>query len=88
LTACFSVNFTEGQPICTLRNALQKIQVEIYADRSYPYLQIYTPPHRDSIAIENLSAVPDGFNNGLGLITLAPQTSKVFTTTYKITSLN
>ena len=85
---CFSVNFMEAQPICTLRNELQKVQVEIYADKSYPYLQVYTPPHRNSIAIENLSAVPNAFNNGLGLITLAPQTSKVFTTTYKITSLN
>ena len=85
---CFSVNFTEGQPTCVLRNTMRKVQVEIYADKSYPYLQVYTPPHRNSIAIENLSAIPDAFNNGIGLITLAPQTSKIFTTTYKITPLN
>jgi aldose 1-epimerase len=85
---CFSVNFAECQPMCVLRDPVQKLQVEIHPDKSYPYLQIYTPPHRNSIAIENLSAVPDAFNNGIGLITLAPQTSQVFATTFKITPLN
>jgi aldose 1-epimerase len=85
---CFSLNFAECQPLCVLRDPGQKLQVEIYPDKSYPYLQIYTPPHRNSIAIENLSAVPDTFNNGIGLITLAPQASQVFATTFKITPLN
>lgn len=82
---CFSVNFAECQPSCVLRDIDQKIQLEIHPDKSYPYLQIYTPPHRKSIAIENLSAIPDAFNNGIGLITLQPQTTKNFTTSYKIT---
>ncbi|MDN3658324.1 aldose 1-epimerase [Ferruginibacter paludis] len=85
---CFTSNFAECQPLCVLRDPVQKLQVEIHPDKSYPYLQIYTPPHRNSIAIENLSAVPDAFNNGIGLITLAPQTSQVFATTFKITPLN
>jgi aldose 1-epimerase len=85
---CFSVNFTECQPMCVLRDSAQKIQVEIHPHESYPYLQVYTPPHRESIAIENLSAIPDAFNNGEGLITLAPATNAIFTTTYKITPLN
>jgi aldose 1-epimerase len=85
---CFSVNFEECQPISILRDPMQKIQVEIRPDKTYPYLQVYTPPHRNSIAIENLSAIPDSFNNGIGLITLAPQTNTIFTTTYKITPLN
>ncbi len=84
---CFTVNFAECQPLCVLRDKAQKIQLEIFSDKSYPYLQIYTPPHRKSIAIENLSAAPDAFNNGMGLITLAPESSAHFTTTYKITSL-
>jgi aldose 1-epimerase len=84
---CFSLNFAECQPLCVLRDTEQKIQVEIYPDKTYPYLQVYTPPHRKSIAIENLSAIPDAFNNGIGLITLAPQAKTNFTTTYKITSL-
>ncbi|MGF2413553.1 aldose epimerase family protein [Ferruginibacter sp.] len=85
---CFTVNFYECQPLCVLRDPAQKIQVEIYPDKSYPYLQIYTPPHRNSIAIENLSAAPDVFNNGIGAKVLAPGENANFTTTYKITLLS
>ena len=85
---CFSLDMAANQPMCVLLDPVQKLQVEILPDATYPYLQIYTPPGRNSIAIENLSAIPDAFNNGIGLITLAPQTKQVFTTTYKITSLN
>lgn len=88
LDNCFSLNFEAAQPLCILKDPVQQIQLEIYPDKSYPFLQIYTPPHRNSIAIENLSAVPDAFNNGIGLITLAPQTNAIFSTTYKITPLN
>ncbi len=84
---CFTINFAACQPACVLRDVAKKLQVEIHTDKSYPYLQIYTPPHRNSIAIENLSAIPNAFNNGIGLITLAPQATASFTTTYKITLL-
>jgi len=84
---CFSVNFFECQPLCVLRDTLQKIQLEIRPDKSYPYLQIYTPPHRNSIAIENLSAIPDCFNNGIGLIILPPNEKVEFVTSYTITAL-
>jgi aldose 1-epimerase len=84
---CFTVNFFECQPLCVLRDKLQKIQVAIYPDKSYPYLQIYTPPHRNSIAIENLSAAPDVFNNGMGTKVLSPGEAADFTTTYTITLL-
>jgi len=84
---CFTVNFAECQPLCVLRNAAKKIQVEIHIGKGYPYLQVYTPPHRKSIAIENLSAIPDAFNNGTGLKVLTSGSSENFITTYKITSL-
>jgi len=90
---CFTLDLTDPiatgcQPLCVLRDAKKKLQVEIYPDASYPYLQIYTPPHRNSIAIENLSAAPDAFNNGMGLTSLFPGATAVFKTTYKITALN
>jgi aldose 1-epimerase len=85
---CFTVNLAECQPLCVLRDPVQKMQVEIYPGESYPYLQIYTPPHRNSIAIENLSAAPDVFNNGMGAKVLAPGEATNFTTTYKITLLS
>lgn len=87
LDNCFAVNFAECQPLCVLRDADKKLQIEIRPDKHYPYLQIYTPPHRNSIAIENLSAAPDAFNNKMGLIILQPGENIIFTTTYKITFL-
>jgi aldose 1-epimerase len=84
---CFVLNFSECQPLCVLRDTTKKIQIEIHPDKSYPYLQLYTPPHRKSIAIENLSAIPDAFNNGTGLKILPPGATESFITTYTITYL-
>lgn len=81
---CYVVNFAECQPMLVFRDPAQKIQLEIRPDTSYPYLQLYTPPHRNSIAIENLSAAPDAFNNGMGLITLPAGESTSFSTQYSI----
>jgi len=84
---CFTLNFAECQPLCVLRDPEQLLQVEIHPARSYPFLQLYTPDHRNSIAIENLSGAPDGFNNGMGLITLQANEEAIFSTVYKITAL-
>ncbi|MDB5222762.1 MAG: Aldose 1-epimerase [Chitinophagaceae bacterium] len=87
LDNCFTLNFSEGQPICLLQDPGKKIGIEIHADESYPYLQFYTPPHRNSIAIENISGAPDAFNNGMGLKTLSPGESTTFECSYKISLL-
>jgi aldose 1-epimerase len=71
-------------PACILRDPATGVQIEISPDDTYPVLQIYTPPHRRSIAIENLSGAPDNFNNGIGLLELQPGEQKVFSTTYTI----
>jgi len=84
---CFTLNMAECQPLCVVRDPVQKIQVEIRPDKSYPYIQLYTPPHRQSIAIENLSAPPDTFNNGINLIILPPEGNAIFTTSYKVTAV-
>jgi len=84
---CFTVNFSECQPLCVVRDTYKKIQLEIYPGKGYPYLQIYTPSHRNSISIENLSAAPDAFNNGLGLVVLQPAEKAVFETSFKISLL-
>jgi aldose 1-epimerase len=88
LDNCFTLDTQECQPLCVLRNAAKKIEVQLFPDESYQYLQIYTPPHRKSIAIENLSGAPDGFNNMMGVITLEPGQSSLFKTSYKIVLLN
>jgi aldose 1-epimerase len=84
---CFLLNFAAAQPLCVLKDAGNKIQVEIKPDKSYPYLQLYTPTHRQSIAIENLSAPPDTFNNGINLMILPPGEKTIFTTSYTVTLL-
>lgn len=84
---CFTLNFAECQPLCVLRDPVKKLQIEISPDKHYPYLQFYIPPHRTSIAIENLSAAPDTFNNKMGLVILQPGENVSFATTYKITAL-
>jgi aldose 1-epimerase len=74
-----------NEPGCTLSN--QQIRLQIIPDTSYPILQIYIPPHRKSIAIENLSGAPDNFNNRIHLLLLEPGVEHVFSTTYKAAAL-
>ncbi len=88
LDNCFTLDLQECQPLCVLRNVEKNIEVQFFPDESYPYLQIYTPDHRRSIAIENISGAPDAFNNGMGFITLESGQSALFKTSYKIMLLN
>ncbi|MFL9481570.1 aldose 1-epimerase [Chitinophagaceae bacterium LWZ2-11] len=85
LDNCFELKNTQGAK-CVLKN--ETLQLSIIPDKSYPYLQIYTPPHRSSIAIENLSGAPDCFNNGMGLLKIEPDKEVSFTTTYIVSVLN
>jgi len=39
------------------------------------FLQLYTPPHPNAIAIEPTTGISDSFNNGVGLKTLKPNDS-------------
>lgn len=80
----YLLDFGQPEPLCTLSDPASGISVTLHPDHSYPYLQIYTPPHRQSIALENLSAPPDAFNNGIGLVVLEPDHTKTFSTRYKI----
>ncbi|MBV9961497.1 MAG: aldose 1-epimerase, partial [Parafilimonas sp.] len=83
LDNCFLLN-ENNKAACVLKNVQSGLQLTICADASYPYLQLYTPEHRKSVAIENLSAAPDAFNNKTGLTILKPKQSKTFQTTYKV----
>ena len=87
LDNCFELMPDEPLPHCTLSDPALGVALYIYPDRSYPYLQVYTPPHRKSIAIENLSSAPDAFNNKMGLIELGPADSKGFTTRLRIATI-
>ncbi|GEO09736.1 aldose 1-epimerase [Segetibacter aerophilus] len=87
LDNCFTLNFAECQPMCVIRHPQKKVQIEFHPEESYPYLQVYTPEHRKSIAVENLSGAPDAFNNGIGLKVLQPGESATFTTKFITRSL-
>ena len=84
LDNCFKLN-NNNQPAVVLKN--ESLQLSIEPDASYPYIQIYTPPHRKSIAIENLSGAPDCFNNNMGLLLLKPNQDYSFTTSYILKAL-
>jgi len=81
LDNCFLLSNYE-KPACVLEDAANGLRLSIWPDQSYPYLQIYTPDHRKSIAVENLSAAPDAFNNGRGIKILKPAESYQFKTTF------
>jgi aldose 1-epimerase len=75
----FVLNFGQHASSCTLRDPRKHIAITFYPDNSYPILQIYIPPHRMSIAIENLTGAPNAFNNGMGLVALPAGESRTFT---------
>lgn len=72
-------------PFCTLKNDVVKL--EFISQKNYPFLQLYIPDHRESIAIENLSGAPDAFNNGIGLTTLKPGEKIDFEVNWRICEL-
>jgi len=66
---------------CILEN--EQVKLVVHAGLNYPYLQLYIPPNRKSIAIENLSGAPNSFNNKMGLLLMKPHENLVFKTSYQ-----
>jgi len=66
---------------CVLEN--EKYQLIVQPLMNYPYLQIYTPEDRKSIAIENLSGMPNCFNNKMGLQLMKPHQNLLLKTSYQ-----
>jgi aldose 1-epimerase len=84
LDNCFLLKKNQPGPACELYNPGNKVTLSFLPGAGYPYLQIYTPPQRNSIAIENLSAAPDCFNNKMGLVLLPAGDSQTFTVYYQL----
>ncbi|MGA0559867.1 aldose 1-epimerase [Larkinella sp. VNQ87] len=66
---------TDGGVTTILRSAKQGLQLNVWQEtgsKKFNYLVIYTPIGRDNIAIEPLTSNVNAFNNGEGLIVLAP----------------
>ncbi len=81
---CFLLLVEEGKPCCVVHNLENSLSLSFFVNNNYPYLQIYTPDHRNSIAIENLSGAPDCFNNGMGLKSILPRHSETFNVWYRV----
>lgn len=81
----FVLDRSKPQPLAVIHDPKKNINIAFFPGNNYPILQIYIPPHRKSIAVENLSGAPDAFNNGLGLVQLAAGESKVFDTRILVT---
>lgn len=87
LDNCFLLKKDAAGPVCRVTNPNSRLELSFFPDAAYPYLQIYTAPHRLSMAIENLSGAPDCFNNKMGLLLLSSGDSQTFTAIYQITVL-
>jgi len=55
-----------------LRSERQQLSLHLRQDAAFPYLVVYTPLHRRSIAIEPWTANVNALNNGEGLVVLEP----------------
>jgi aldose 1-epimerase len=83
LDNAFMLDKDGPQPRCSFSDPRHGIAIHVYPSESYPVLQLYIPPDRRSLAIETLSGAPDAFNNGIGLVRLAPGESKTFSVTFQ-----
>ena len=79
LDNCYQIT-DYSNPSCILGNS--EYSLSIYLQPSMPFLQVFTPDHRNSIAIESLSSIPNSFNNGIGLVWIKPEETKTFETVY------
>jgi aldose 1-epimerase len=76
---CYLLNPSKNQ----IKLSYEGRSIIVQPIHNYPYLQIYTPDDRKSIAIENLSGAPNCFNNKMGLQILEPQSQIYFETNYQ-----
>jgi aldose 1-epimerase len=71
LDTCFAVNATKGPYRLTLQGAQQKLTLVSQAS-GFPYYQVFTPPHRESIALEPMTCNVDALNNQQGVKMIEP----------------
>ena len=71
LDNCFALRQQEGQVDILLRGERGELHYwQAVGDGQFGYLQLFTPPHRRSLALEPMSCNIDAFNNGEGLMRL------------------
>ena len=71
LDNCFYNLSPAASCLLALEGAGRRVTVKA-ARRRFPFFQVFTPPHRESIALEPMSCNVNAFNNGEGLVALEP----------------
>jgi aldose 1-epimerase len=72
---CFFLTKEEGIAKTKLINKSKNSGLTIWQEtgkNKFNFLQVYTPPHRKSIAIEPMTCLPNAFNNKNGYSILSP----------------
>ncbi|MCH2022238.1 MAG: aldose 1-epimerase [Saprospiraceae bacterium] len=68
----FDDGFILNQPTIGYKTPEYKINIKTELENARQYVQLYIPSHRQSIAIEPMTAAADCYNNGLGTKELQP----------------
>ena len=76
LDNCFPIKAKNGLA-ARLFYPKENLEIKLFTE-GYPFLQIYTPADRKSIAIEPQTSAVNAFNNGIGNILLKPKSSISF----------
>ncbi len=74
--ACFKLQESTTNHQTELFDEQKDLKIILWQETGpskFNYLQVYTPPNRQSIALEPMTCNVDAFNNGQGLIILKPQ---------------
>ena len=71
LDTCFAYKNSQGRYRIILKNEGKTLQINAQA-ATFPFFQVFTPPHRESIALEPMSCNVDAFNNQADGCSLAP----------------
>ena len=82
----FTLKKTPGKPAASLSG--EGLCVRIFPGRTLPYIQVFIPDHRENVALECVSGVPDCFNSGKGLMLLQPKEKYSFCTVYHLETVS
>ncbi len=75
LDDCFKIISTNDIVETVVRKPSERFELIVWQENSKNtnnYLQVYTPPTRQSVAIEPMTSCINAFNNGYGLLVLKP----------------
>lgn len=77
LNHCFQFADENKQTI-EFKRIDQQAALHYQQDKSYPFVQLYTPQSEESLAIEPMTCPADAFNNHIGLLELMPTQTASF----------